>query len=137
MTPAQVRKIALALPGAAEQDHWGNPSFRAGGRIFATMQLAAKTAHLLKLEPEEVEAFGQAPGFSVEHWGRQSYLRAVLARVDTGLFEELLVTCYRRVAPKRALEALDAGTPIDRRDEPTRKRKPKAASKTKGRRRGR
>ena len=31
----QLRRIALALPGASEEDHHGKPSFRVGGRIFA------------------------------------------------------------------------------------------------------
>lgn len=33
----EARAFALALPGAEEADHWGNPSFRVGGRIFATV----------------------------------------------------------------------------------------------------
>src|SRR5690349_7953723 len=33
----QVRKLALALPEAVEQDHFGRPSFRVRGRIFATL----------------------------------------------------------------------------------------------------
>ena len=42
MSPAvislgEVRDLALALPEAAEADHWGNPSFRVRGRIFATV----------------------------------------------------------------------------------------------------
>ncbi|TML54690.1 MAG: MmcQ/YjbR family DNA-binding protein [Actinobacteria bacterium] len=37
MTPDQARQLALALPGAVEQDHHGRPSFRVGGKIFATL----------------------------------------------------------------------------------------------------
>ena len=33
----EARRLALALPGASEQDHHGRPSFRVGGRIFATL----------------------------------------------------------------------------------------------------
>lgn len=109
MTPAQVRKLALALPETEERDHFGNPSFRTTRAIFATLQVDRRTAHLLKLEPDEVASLGDAPGFSVQHWGKQSYLRAALAEVDASLFEELLVTCWRRVASKRALAAFDGG----------------------------
>lgn len=31
------RELALALPGAVEQDHHGRPSFRVGGKIFAPL----------------------------------------------------------------------------------------------------
>jgi len=37
VTPDQARQLALALPSAVEQDHHGRPSFRVGGKIFATL----------------------------------------------------------------------------------------------------
>ena len=37
MTPDEARRLALALPESAEQDHHGFPSFRIRGRIFATL----------------------------------------------------------------------------------------------------
>jgi hypothetical protein len=33
----EARAMALALPGATEQDHHGRPSFRVQGKIFATL----------------------------------------------------------------------------------------------------
>ena len=37
MTADEARRLALALPNAVEQDHHGRPSFRVGGKIFATI----------------------------------------------------------------------------------------------------
>jgi hypothetical protein len=37
VSTARARELALALPGAVEQDHHGKPSFRVEGRIFATL----------------------------------------------------------------------------------------------------
>ena len=37
MTSDEARALALALPGAVEQDHHGRPSFRVNGKIFATL----------------------------------------------------------------------------------------------------
>jgi hypothetical protein len=37
----RVRSLALALPETVEQDHFGNPSFRVRGKIFATVPTAA------------------------------------------------------------------------------------------------
>ena len=34
---ADVRRLALSLEGSVEQDHHGFPSFRVGGKIFATL----------------------------------------------------------------------------------------------------
>ena len=47
--PAPIRSrrgcppLALALPGAVEADHHGRPSFRVGGKIFATLWNAASS----------------------------------------------------------------------------------------------
>jgi len=37
VTDTVARQLALALPGAVEQDHHGFPSLRVAGRIFATL----------------------------------------------------------------------------------------------------
>src|SRR5689334_4452292 len=37
MTPADFRRLALALEGAEEGSHMGAADFRVGGRIFATL----------------------------------------------------------------------------------------------------
>jgi hypothetical protein len=37
VSPAEARAVALSLPEAVEQDHHGRPSFRVGGKIFATL----------------------------------------------------------------------------------------------------
>ena len=37
VTADEARALALSLPEAVEQDHHGRPSFRVGGRIFATL----------------------------------------------------------------------------------------------------
>jgi hypothetical protein len=37
LTSDEARVLALALPDAVEQDHHGRPSFRVGGKIFATL----------------------------------------------------------------------------------------------------
>jgi hypothetical protein len=37
VTAADARRLALSLPGAAERDHHGRPSFRVNRKIFATL----------------------------------------------------------------------------------------------------
>jgi hypothetical protein len=37
VSPDEARDVALSLPEAVEQDHHGRPSFRVGGKIFATL----------------------------------------------------------------------------------------------------
>ena len=51
MTPAAVRKLALALEGATESAHGGHADFRAGGKVFATLGYPGKEWAMVKLTP--------------------------------------------------------------------------------------
>ncbi|WP_437937774.1 MmcQ/YjbR family DNA-binding protein [Sorangium sp. So ce341] len=106
----ELRKLALSLPEAEEQDHFGKPSFRVRGKIFATHWVAQEQA-VLKLSLEEQDSLVQAQPdvFSVTPWGHQGWTRVELRRVDPALLEELLVGAFRRVAPKRLVAQRDAG----------------------------
>jgi hypothetical protein len=112
ITTATVRKLALGLPGAEEHPHWGNPSFRVRGRIFATMDVDQRRA-TLKMSAEERDTIAAAEPevFEVLSWGNQGWTRVDLRGVDRVLFEELLVAAWRRLAPKRVAAAFDGVTP--------------------------
>ncbi|WP_437813089.1 MmcQ/YjbR family DNA-binding protein [Sorangium sp. So ce1078] len=109
-----LRKLALSLPEAEEQDHFGKPSFRVRGKIFATHWVEQEGA-VLKLSLEEQDSLVQAQPdvFSVTPWGHQGWTRVELRRVDRALLEELLVGAWRRVAPKRVVARWDAGASAD------------------------
>ncbi len=98
----QARSLALGLPEAVEQDHHGRPSFRVGGKIFATLwdedhmnamldESGIRTA--VQREPEAYEELW---------WGKR--LRAVsvnLGRADTNLVADLLADAWEHKAPRR------------------------------------
>jgi hypothetical protein len=102
ITPAEVRKLALGLPEAVEVDHWGNPSFRVKGKIFATLRVKEKTA-VLKMSPEEQSTFGEVhpEAFEKIAWGTQTWTKVHLPKVKKVLLRQLLVSAWRRVAPKK------------------------------------
>ena len=106
----KARKIALALPGATEADHWGNPSFRVGGRIFAT---APDPRHLnVMIDPFEVEGAVRAdPGACSELWWGQEVrgVKVDLEHASAQLVGDLLEAAWRRRASRRLLAA--AGQP--------------------------
>ena len=97
-----VRKFALALPEAVEQDHFGNPSFRVRGRIFATVP---DSTHLnVMIDPFDVDAVVSAePGSCAELvWGKEVRgVRVSLPKASPGMVEELLRTAWKRKVPKR------------------------------------
>jgi hypothetical protein len=103
------RRIALRLPGAVEGSHFGNPDFRVGGKIFATLALEKEGYGVLLLAPEQQagmvqdapEVFSPVPG----GWGRQGSTRVRLAKVPRDILEAALRTAWRRRAPKHLLSA--------------------------------
>ncbi len=109
MTAREVRRLALALPEAEERPHWGKPSFRVRGRIFARLEPRNQRA-VLKLSLEEQDVLGQAQPtvFKLTSWGHQGWTSVLLQRVDPWLFEELLVGAWRRLAPRRAVSRWEA-----------------------------
>ena len=96
------RKLALALPEAVEQDHFGNPSFRVRGKIFATVP---DGSHLnVMIDPFEVDAAVRAEPESCEEllWGKE--VRGVsvsLPSASPAMVEALLQAAWKRKAPKR------------------------------------
>src|SRR5580700_7706527 len=109
MTGADFRRIALGMAGAEEGSHFGNPDFRVGGKIFATLALEREGYGVLLLTPEqqagmvedEPEIFSPVSG----GWGRHGATRVRLAKVSADILEGALRTAWRRKAPKRLLLA--------------------------------
>src|ERR1700687_577869 len=107
MTGADFRRIALRLPEAVEGSHFGNPDFRVGGKIFATLSLQSEGYGVLMLTPEQQagmvedapEIFSPVPG----GWGLKGSTRVLLAKVPPDILEAALRTAWLRKAPKRIL----------------------------------
>ncbi len=57
MNTEDFRRIALSLDGAEESSHMGQPDFRVGGRIFATLASAHLGYGNLMLTLEQQQAF--------------------------------------------------------------------------------
>jgi hypothetical protein len=57
MTPDGFRRLALSLPDTSEVGHMGHPDFRRGGRIFATLGYPDGGWGMVKLTPEQQQAF--------------------------------------------------------------------------------
>ncbi|HLI65012.1 MAG TPA: MmcQ/YjbR family DNA-binding protein [Caulobacteraceae bacterium] len=103
-TPEEIRRLALAMPGAEEADHHGIASFRVGGKIFCTLHVAqprlmAKLSNedqhnLVAAHPGVVEA---VPGY----WGRKGSTFIWHENADGALLALAIDLAWRNVAPKR------------------------------------
>jgi hypothetical protein len=100
------RSIACGLPDAIESAHMGNPDFRVGGRIFATLSGQARGRGVLKLTPEQQATFvAELPRVfePVEKgWGRMGMTYIVLDCADEPTMRGALLTAHQNVASKPA-----------------------------------
>ncbi len=99
---ATVRKLALALPEAAEQPHHDMASFRVRGKIFATMPPDGGQVHVFLPDDAVASYCAEFPSAVEELWwgNKLSGCRVALARADRALVGELLSESWRRRAPK-------------------------------------
>src|SRR5215203_5990991 len=92
---ATVRSIALALPEATEQDHHGRPSFRVGGKIFATLW-DPRHANVMLDQPGILTAVDAHPEACTElWWGRRlAAVKVDLEAASADLLAELLADAW-------------------------------------------
>ena len=98
----QARELALALPEAVEQDHHGRPSFRVGGKIFAT-QWDGEHMNVMLDEGGVRTAVEEEPESCEEVWWgkRLAAVRVDLRRVDAKRLASLLEDAWEGKAPAR------------------------------------
>ena len=102
VSPEQARQLALALPEAVEQDHHGRPSFRVGGKIFATLWDESHMNVMLD-EGGILTAVQAEPGTCEEvWWGRRlAAVRVDLRSADEELLAGLLEDAWEGKAGAR------------------------------------
>ena len=108
----RVRELALALPETVEVDHHGRPSFRVGGRIFATLWDGSHMNVMLD-EPGIQTSVQGNPGTCEELWwgGRLRAVQVNLDRAGEPLAGYLLADAWEQKAPKRLLKDRAGPTP--------------------------
>jgi hypothetical protein len=101
------RRLALSLPEACEVGHMGHPDFRVGGRIFATLSYPDENWGMVKLTPEQQEAFVSAePAVFVPvkgGWGRRGATNVCLRPARARSLRVALATAWRNAAPRKLL----------------------------------
>ncbi|MGB7846261.1 MAG: MmcQ/YjbR family DNA-binding protein [Candidatus Acidiferrum sp.] len=99
MNTVDFRRIALSLEGAEEGSHMGQPDFRVGGRIFATLAAAHLGYGNLLLTPEQQQAFVEElpEVFLPIHggWGRNGATHIRLAAANEDVLTGALRTAWK------------------------------------------
>lgn len=103
-TEADVRRIALELPGAYEQEsHGGRPSWRTPPRMFAWIrdEPEALVVWVESLEDKEgLIASDPAKFFTTPHYDGHPIVLIRLEAIELDQLEELVVDSWRLRAPR-------------------------------------
>ena len=98
----QARELALGLPEAVEEDHYGRPSFRVAGKIFAT-QWDDEHMNVMLDEGGIHQAVQAHPGVCGEvMWGKRlAAVRVDLPSAEPALLDRLLEEGWELRANRR------------------------------------
>ena len=119
MTGSDFRRLALGLPDTTEASHFGNPDFRVGGRIFATLASQRQGYGNLMLTPEQQAAFvEELPDLFLPvagGWGRGGATHIRLAAAN----EDVLAGALRAAWKIRVAKNADTGRKSSRKPRKT------------------
>ncbi len=102
----KARRAALALPEAVEQDHHGRPSFRVGGKIFATLRDEGYMNVMLDEGGIRTAVERELETCEEVWWGKRlAAVRVDLGRADADLLASLLEDAWEGKAPSRLRDA--------------------------------
>ena len=115
----RLRSICLALPETAEKMAWGEPTWRARGRLFAQLDNHHHGADHLAVwlpaplgEQESMIFLDPARFFRPSYVGQRGWVGVRIdGRPDWALVATLVKQAYREVAPPRLREPVAAAPP--------------------------
>lgn len=105
----QLRSVVLGLPGVAERETWGHPTFRVQDRIFVGIAEDGTTANVKasKEEQDALIATDPATFSAAPRVGRHGWVQVRLTGVDRDDLHDLVVEAWRRTAPKWMVDDFD------------------------------
>jgi hypothetical protein len=112
MTVDEMREICLSFPGAAEGSSYGKPAFLVNKKFFTRLRREDQSLVLMEIPFDEREMLMQAEPDTFHFTAHYKDYPCVLARIATlhpGSFRAFLDRRWRKIAPKAAVKAWDAG----------------------------
>jgi hypothetical protein len=101
MTANEFRKLALGFPGATEAEHMNHPDFRAGGKIFATLDYPDKNSGMVKLTPSQQSSFIRKPPEAFQPcsgvWGQRGATHVHLPSATRRVLRAALDAAWKNV----------------------------------------
>ncbi len=112
-TPADVRRIALALEGVSEIDHWDRPAYRTTKRIFAVMRPDGLYLNL----PQERKDFlfeADRDAFVKTMWGKTAHVLVQIGKISRKELEALMREAWEHNLPPPKKAARTKRQPLSR-----------------------
>ena len=109
VTLDRFRELAMHLPAVEELDHFGTPSFRVRGKIFAQFSRGVADA-IFKFSLDELDVLRMSAGdlFTPDpSWGKHGWTHVRIAEMDDAWVDQLLRDAWRGVTPKKMHGQLD------------------------------
>lgn len=109
LTHADVRRMALALPGVHEGTHMGHADLRVADKIFASLPNDPATVNM-KITPANLDILSNSDPETFRNvWGGR-WVAIALATVSRDTLRELLEDAWRLTAPKSLLTSASSRT---------------------------
>lgn len=107
-----MRRLALALPEAVEQETWGTPTFRVRRKIFVMFSEEQREAWVKSTHDEQRALTQMDPDtfFVPPYVGPSGWIGVRFRTVDREEMRELITEAWRMTAPKRLVASFDGET---------------------------
>jgi len=108
---AQLRKLALALPGVEESTSYGTPAFKVGKKAFIRLHQDGKSLVIIHISFDEREMLMERDPdafYITDHYRNWPAMLVGLAHVRADTLAPLIEQSWRHFAPKKWLAAYDA-----------------------------
>ena len=104
-----VRKMALAMPEATEQESWETPTFRVRKKIFAMFSDEQRSVWVKSTHDEQRALTSMEPDtyFVPPYVGPSGWVGVRFAGADREELRELLIEAWRMTAPTRLVASFD------------------------------
>jgi len=106
MNTEDFRRVALSFPDTVESAHMNHPDFRVNGRIFATLHYPDDGFGMVKLPPDQQEAFVELDPSSFAPvkggWGRQGATNVRLKAVKEESLRGALTVAWQNASRKNS-----------------------------------
>ena len=104
-----VRKMALAMPEATEQESWETPTFRVRKKIFAMLSDDERSVWVKSTHDEQraLTSMDPATYFVPPYVGPSGWVGVRFSGADREELHELIIEAWRMTAPKRLVSSFD------------------------------